>query len=111
MMIEAISALPQPQDFHPLELPGAGQPVADDDPSPRNNDVSSLGFSGVLEVLRSGGATLERAEQAENAFVAGTGGLQEMVFERAKADAVVSVAAAATSRVAQSLATLSQIQL
>jgi hypothetical protein len=111
MMIEAIGALPGPQDFHPLELPSAGQSVTDDDPSPRDNAGSSLGFTGVLDVLRSGGAALERAEQAENAFVAGTGGLQEMVFERAKADALVSVASAATARIAQSLTTLSQIQL
>lgn len=70
-----------------------------------------LGFGSLLDALNAGGAALGKAEAAENAFIAGTGGLQEMVFERAKADSIVSLAAATSSRVAQSLNTLAQMQL
>jgi flagellar hook-basal body complex protein FliE len=70
-----------------------------------------LDFGSLLDALKAGGAALDKAESAENAFAAGTGGLQEMVFERAKADSIVSIAAAVSSRVAQSLNTLVQMQL
>jgi flagellar hook-basal body complex protein FliE len=70
-----------------------------------------LDFGTLLDALKAGSAALDKAESAENAFAAGTGGLQEMVFERAKADSIVSIAAAVSSRVAQSLNTLVQMQL
>jgi hypothetical protein len=95
--------------------PDAGAVVPDrGDESPRVSALTAsdpIGFGSLLDSLNAGGAALERAEAAENAFAAGTGGLQEMVFERAKADSIVSVAAAASSRVAQSLNTLVQMQL
>jgi len=94
----------QPPDLPALQIPGGARVDA-------GSDSSSLGFGSVLSAMNSGSAALEGAEKAENAFVDGSGGLAEMVFERAKADALVSVAAAATSRVAQSLNTLSQMQL
>jgi flagellar hook-basal body complex protein FliE len=100
--LPAASRLP---DLQALQIPDAAQTAAP------GNDSSSLGFGSVLDAMNSGGAALEGAAKAENAFIDGSGGLAEMVFERAKADALVSVAAAATSRVAQSLNTLSQMQL
>jgi hypothetical protein len=113
-MIGEIAAL-QPH-FTEIPLPpgmtAANEPDAPLPPAaPNGADGGPLGFGGVLDALNAGGAQLERAAGAEDAFVAGTGGLQEMVFERAKADSLVSVAAAATSRVAQSINTLTQMQL
>jgi hypothetical protein len=113
-MLADIAAL-QP---HFTEIPLPSAPAAPSEPDAplaaatrAAADGGPLGFAGVLDALNAGGAQLERAAGAEDAFVAGTGGLQEMVFERAKADSLVSVAAAATSRVAQSINTLTQMQL
>lgn len=114
MTISNLTFIPQPQDFHPLQLPSMPAPVKNDDPSPGMGvagDASPIGFGAVLDAMNAGGAALEKAEGAENAFIGGSGNVQEMVFERAKADTLVSVAAAATSRAAQSLNTISQIQL
>jgi hypothetical protein len=99
---------------HQLELPAlsaSSAPPTTDDPEPSRGAPATLGFGAVLDAIDAGGAQLERAQGAENAFISGTGGVQEMVFERAKADALVSVAAAAASRVAQSVNTLTQMQL
>ena len=116
-MIQNVAALPQAQ-LPPLGLDSGASSGSVDDAAPvsvvpldRPAGDASLGFGSLLEALNAGGAQLDRAESAENDFAAGTGGLQEMVFERAKADSLVSVAAAAGSRVAQSLNTLAQMQL
>jgi flagellar hook-basal body complex protein FliE len=76
-----------------------------------NADASTFGFGSLVDALRAGTQQLERAQGAERSFVDGTGGLQEMVFERAKADVIVSIATAASSRVTQSLNSLTQMQL
>jgi flagellar hook-basal body complex protein FliE len=75
------------------------------------NDAATFGFGSLVSALRAGTQSLQRAEGAENAFIGGTGGLQELVFERAKADIVVSIATAASSRVTQSINTVTQMQL
>lgn len=105
---------PLQADFRALPQPAIAPAGEADAPLPAAaGDATGgpLGFGAVLDALDAGGAQLERAAGAENAFVAGTGGLQEMVFERAKADSLVSVAAAASSRVAQAINTLTQMQL
>jgi flagellar hook-basal body complex protein FliE len=61
--------------------------------------------------LGAASSSLERAAQAEAAFVAGRGGLQEMVVERAQADVLLAVASSAASRGVQSLATLFNMQV
>jgi flagellar hook-basal body complex protein FliE len=76
-----------------------------------STDAATFGFGSLVDALQAGTQTLQHAEGAENAFIRGTGGLQEMVFERATADVLVSIAAAASSRVTQSLNTLTQMQL
>jgi flagellar hook-basal body complex protein FliE len=76
-----------------------------------STDASTFGFGNLVDALQTGTQTLQHAQGAENAFIAGTGGLQEMVFKRAKADILVSIAAAASSRVTQSIDTISQMQL
>ncbi len=109
-----ISALPPIPDLSPGRLDaGAVAPDIGDEPPAVSAlpGADPIGFGTLLDGLNAGGAVLEKAEAAENAFAAGTGGLQEMVFERAKADSIVSVAAAASSRVAQSLNTFTQMQL
>jgi flagellar hook-basal body complex protein FliE len=63
------------------------------------------------DALRQASSALQRADRAESAFVAGRGGLAEMVIERAQADVMLAVASAAASRTAQSLATLLNMQV
>ena len=94
-----------------LDTPAALNGPGDDAPLSANPASRSLGFTTLLDSLNASGVALQKAEAAENAFVSGTGGLQEMVFERAKADSIVSVAAATSSRVAQSLNTIASMQL
>jgi flagellar hook-basal body complex protein FliE len=72
-----------------------------------NEDVVAT-FERALE--QAGGA-FERAARAEAAFVQGTGGLQEMVVERAQADVVLQIASAAASHVVQSLGTILNMQI
>ena len=52
-----------------------------------------------------------QASDAEAHFAAHTGGLQEMVVERARADVALQIAAAAAQRTAQGLQTLLGMQL
>lgn len=70
------------------------------------------GFSGALErAVGAASDALARADAAERAFASGRGGLQEMTLERAQADVSLSLASAATSRVAQSLQTILGMQV
>lgn len=57
------------------------------------------------------GVALQRADRAEGAFLHGRGGLAEMVVERARADALLSLAAATCTRAAQSLSTILGMQV
>jgi len=54
---------------------------------------------------------LGRADDAEAAFAAHRGGLQEMVVERARADIALQIAAAGAQRVTQGLQTLLGLQV
>jgi len=54
---------------------------------------------------------LDRAGDAEAAFAAHRGGLQEMVVERARADIALQLAAAGAQRVTQGLQTLLGMQV
>jgi flagellar hook-basal body complex protein FliE len=56
-------------------------------------------------------ATLARAGDAEAAFAAHRGGLQEMVVERARADIALQIAAAGAQRLTQGLQTLLGMQV
>jgi flagellar hook-basal body complex protein FliE len=62
-------------------------------------------------VLDAAGNALAKADSAESAFARGTGGLQEMVVERARADITLAVAAAGAQRAAQALNTLLGMQI
>jgi flagellar hook-basal body complex protein FliE len=102
----------------PLDGTPSGAPATAFEPdaplastSSENADAATAGFGSLVDALQKGTQGLQSAEKAENAFIKGTGGLQEMMFERAKADVLVSIATAASSRVAQSLNSLTQMQL
>ena len=62
-------------------------------------------------LIRDASATLDAAAHAEDAFAAGHGSLQDAVYERARADVAVSVAASAAQRAAQALQTITGMQL
>ena len=90
-------------------------PLEPDIPSPYEPAVSSghtPSFGDVFtHVLAFAGGALERADASERAFIRGHGGLQEMVVERARADAALSLAAATASRAAQSVSTILGMQV
>ncbi len=81
--------------------PGAEPPAA-----------PAAAFAGVLaSALDAAGEALGRAERAEGSFLHGRGGIAEMVVERARADVMLSLAAAASSRASQALATVLGMQV
>lgn len=82
-----------------LDAPVAPQPAA-------NGDAGAFG-----EMLDDIGAALGRAERSEDAFAGGTGDLQSAVYERARADVVLSVATAAAQRTAQAISTVLNMQV
>jgi flagellar hook-basal body complex protein FliE len=57
-------------------------------------------FASALDAL---GATLDRAQGAEDAFAAKRGSLQEAIYERARADVALAVATAAAEHAAQAV--------
>jgi hypothetical protein len=65
-------------------------------------------FGALVDAAAS---VLGAADDAEAAFVAHRGGLQEMVLERARADIALQIAAGAAQRVAQGLQTILGMQL
>jgi flagellar hook-basal body complex protein FliE len=81
----------------PLQTPDAGSPAS---------------FGAVLQhALSAAGGALQGADAAERAFVAGRGGLQEMMVERAQADVMLSIATSAASRTAQAISTILGMQI
>lgn len=70
--------------------------------------ANSNAFSKVLDDVA---AVLDRAQSAENAFAGGSGSLSNAIYERARADVVLSVATAAAQRTAQGLQTVLNMQV
>lgn len=89
-----------------VELLHPDLPVAPER-SGRGSDGAKL-FADVAQAL---GATLERAESAENAFAAGGGSLQAAIYERARADVALSVATAAAGRATQAIQSILNLQV
>jgi flagellar hook-basal body complex protein FliE len=56
-------------------------------------------------------ALLNGAEHAEDAYAAGTGSLQQAVYQRAQADVALSVAAAAAQHAAAALQSIFNLQV
>ncbi|GAC1505813.1 MAG: hypothetical protein NVS1B14_11260 [Vulcanimicrobiaceae bacterium] len=65
-------------------------------------------FAAALDAV---GSALGRARDAETAFAAHRGSLQDMVLERARADVTLSVATASVQRAAQALQTILNMQI
>lgn len=74
---------------------------------------SSTGAFGAAlrSALGEASHAFDRAASAESAFVAGRGGLQEMIVERAQADIVLALATSAATRTAQSLSAVFNLQV
>jgi flagellar hook-basal body complex protein FliE len=66
------------------------------------------GFSRALDAFAD---VLSSASGAEDAFAAGSGTLQQAVYERARADVALSVATATAQRLVQSLQTVLNMQV
>jgi flagellar hook-basal body complex protein FliE len=83
---------------------GGALPIRSGIPSP----TVAKGFAQLVDAA---GSALSKADAAETAFAHGTGGLQEMVVERARADITLSVAATGAQRAAQALNSLLGMQI
>ncbi len=70
----------------------------------------SLG-GGFAQLVDAASVQLDRAAAAEAAFAAKTGGLQEMVVERARADIALAVATSGVQHAAQALNSLLGMQI
>lgn len=67
--------------------------------------------SAFAQALDNAGRLLERATNVEDAYAAGTGSLQQAVYERARADVALSVATATVQRAAQALTSILNMQI
>jgi flagellar hook-basal body complex protein FliE len=76
--------------------------------SPKQEPHDASAFGGMLNDL---GAVFDKAERAEDAFAAGAGDLQSAIYERARADVALSVAAAAAQRATQALQSILNMQV
>jgi flagellar hook-basal body complex protein FliE len=65
-------------------------------------------FARALDLI---GNLLSGANRAEDTFARGSGDLQNAVYERARADVALSVAAATAQRVAQTVQSLLNMQI
>ena len=82
--------------------------IPDVAPAPAAARSSNEPFADVLDAL---GATLERAQGAEDAFAAKRGSLQEAIYERARADVALAVATAAAQHTAQAVQSVLNMQI
>jgi flagellar hook-basal body complex protein FliE len=82
--------------------------VADVAPAPPAAAIADASFSDALDAL---GATLERAQGAEDAFAAKRGSLQDAIYERARADVALAVATAAAQHAAQAVQSVLNMQI
>jgi hypothetical protein len=75
------------------------------------NDQNSGDGAAFTKLLDGIGTTLDGATSAEDAYAAGSGSLQQAIYERARADVALPVAAAAAQRAAQSVQTILNMQM
>jgi flagellar hook-basal body complex protein FliE len=96
----------------PIPSPVQPDVPESDAPLPSRGAVRHVTFGDTLgRALEATSSALERAGNAEAAFLDGRSGLQEMVVERAQADVMLAIATSAASRTTQSLATLLNMQV
>ena len=82
--------------------------IPDAAPAPKPAGNGGGDFASLLD---GAGSLFATAERAEDAFAAGSGTLQDAVYERARADVALSVAAAAAQRGASALQTILSMQV
>jgi flagellar hook-basal body complex protein FliE len=82
--------------------------IPDVAPAPAPAPAPEATFGSILDTASS---VLAKADDAERAFAAHHGGLQEMVVERARADIALQIATAGAQRVTQGLQTLMGMQI
>lgn len=95
----------------PLDAVAPAGALERDAPIAPDADARSDFGSALLRALDDAGASLSRADLAERRFVAGAGGLQEMVVDRAQADVMLAIAGAAATRTVQALTTILGMQV
>jgi len=89
-------------DLQPDSAPGAiGE-------APSVTPLESAPFQKIVD---GAGSAFDRADRAEHAFAEQRGGLVEMMVERASADAMLQLAAAAAQRTTQAVSTLLGMQV
>ena len=84
-------------------LPDSPQP---DEPA-RVQPSAADAFARAVDAV---GGIFEQAQRAENAYAAGAGSLRDAVYERVRADVVLSVAVAAAQRTAQAVQSVLSMQ-
>jgi len=72
------------------------------------SQTDASAFASALDALSQ---TLSNAQGAEDAFAAGSGSLQDAVYQRARADVALSAATAAVGRVVQAVQSLLSMQV
>jgi hypothetical protein len=89
-----------------VELLAPDAPARPPEVSGSSGDTTN--FARALDAL---GSLLGGADDAENAFGAGTGSLQNAVYERARADVALAVATAEAQRTAQAVTSILNMQV
>jgi hypothetical protein len=89
-------------DLRPDSAPGAS------DEAPVVTPLEQTPFQKILD---GAGSALDRADRAEHDFADKRGGLVEMMVERASADVMLQLAAAAAQRTTQAVSTLLGMQV
>ncbi len=84
-------------------------PIVPDAPVAANAAAADAG--GFAQALDALGGALGEADRAENAFAYGSGTLMDAVYERARADVALSVAAATAQHAAQAVQSLLNMQV
>lgn len=84
------------------------EPLLPDVAAPASEVPDAGAFTRSLDAL---GDALQRAQTSEDAFAAGSGSLQDAMYDRARADVALSVATAAAQRCAQAVQSLLNMQL
>lgn len=83
--------------------------IPDAPPAATSTNAPDGGAFGKM--LDDVGSVLQSAGHAEDAFASGSGDLQAAIYERARADVVLSVATAAAQRTAQALQSILNMQV
>jgi len=87
------------------------EPLVPDAPLPAHPSPVPTNASAFARALDGVTAVFDDAERAENAFASGAGSLQDAMYERARADVMLSVATAAAQRAAQAVQSILNLQV